>query len=517
MATSDPQATLKEAYRYLKGGDKDEAIRLIKPVIQADRDNAAAWWLLANAVSKPEHARQALEQVLRLRPADERARVMLDRLNTYAAPPEPVPPPEPPRHTAAEDPFAILDKADDPFGDPFADVGTDDPFGDANAGHEDPFGDPFEDAGYASDAYTDPFADSGQPLYNDGPYDAFGSQSSSSVGAAALAYTEADPFKGVPGLPVGNKGVRAANSGSISAEGQRYRTFAYGVAAVLIVVLLVALGAVLMGLGSGNAGRNTPPLGECAADGGQSVNCGSLSLDERWEGRIYAGQYHRWFVDVAAGQQVRIDATSAFDDDTYLELYQPNGVLLATNDDGGLNFEARIELTLHQAGTYEVRVRMFRDLAGRYELMIRDEGIDSSAASDPGSSSEGSSAGSTDRCLRVSSSSDAFDTYIACGDVAPGATVRDNLGDDEIHVYRLVAEAGRRITIEMERTGDLDPLLTIVDEDSGRVITENDDIDLSEGNRNSRVSFTVPSSGVVVIEAGQFGFGGGSYILRIMG
>ena len=74
---------LQVAYRLIREGNKQEAVRILTPIVRADPQNADAWWLLANAVDNPEQKRRALERVLRLRPEDERAQRMYSSLNSF--------------------------------------------------------------------------------------------------------------------------------------------------------------------------------------------------------------------------------------------------------------------------------------------------------------------------------------------------------------------------------------------------------------------------------------------------
>lgn len=129
MATHEQ---LQRAYRLIKDGNKQEALRILVPLVRAEKNNADAWWLLANAVADETQARRALEQVLRLRPNDEKARRMLDRLSAasmgyggdpFAAGPtprssRPVPsdPFGAPSPRTSADPYAGMDS--DPFGPP---------------------------------------------------------------------------------------------------------------------------------------------------------------------------------------------------------------------------------------------------------------------------------------------------------------------------------------------------------------------------------------------------------------
>lgn len=78
---SHTEHELRQAVALLRAGQRAEAARRLAPIVQAERDNADAWWLLANSAPTPEAARTALEQVLRLRPDHEKARRLLDQIN----------------------------------------------------------------------------------------------------------------------------------------------------------------------------------------------------------------------------------------------------------------------------------------------------------------------------------------------------------------------------------------------------------------------------------------------------
>ncbi len=71
---------LQEAYRLIREGSQQEAVRILVPLVRADPLNPDAWWLLANAIENQEQKLRALEHVLKLRPADEAAQKMLIQL-----------------------------------------------------------------------------------------------------------------------------------------------------------------------------------------------------------------------------------------------------------------------------------------------------------------------------------------------------------------------------------------------------------------------------------------------------
>jgi hypothetical protein len=105
MSSSNPQ--LKQAYDLIKAGQKTQAVSILRAVLRNDRDNADAWWLMANALAEPDDVREALENVLRLRPANTKAQAMLDKLNARY----------PPRRKNDDDEFAFDDDDDFDFDD----------------------------------------------------------------------------------------------------------------------------------------------------------------------------------------------------------------------------------------------------------------------------------------------------------------------------------------------------------------------------------------------------------------
>lgn len=79
--TDTPRTQLERAYRLIQQERGSEALDVLRPVLAKDRNNADAWWLMANAVDEPEDAREALENVLRITPNHVEARNLLDQLN----------------------------------------------------------------------------------------------------------------------------------------------------------------------------------------------------------------------------------------------------------------------------------------------------------------------------------------------------------------------------------------------------------------------------------------------------
>ena len=115
---------LKRAYAHIKAGDNKSAIGIIRPILQQDKDNAAAWWLLANATDNPTHQEKALEHVLRIKPGEVKAQQMLTTLRSGNGVPATIPAPtrQPEPEPVASTDYDEDDFDDDPFADdPFAD------------------------------------------------------------------------------------------------------------------------------------------------------------------------------------------------------------------------------------------------------------------------------------------------------------------------------------------------------------------------------------------------------------
>ncbi len=78
-----PDATrsqLEQAYKLIQQENLDGAIAILRPIVESQPNNADAWWLLANAVSEPKEAYEALNNVIRLKPKHAEARDLLNKL-----------------------------------------------------------------------------------------------------------------------------------------------------------------------------------------------------------------------------------------------------------------------------------------------------------------------------------------------------------------------------------------------------------------------------------------------------
>ncbi|TVR23073.1 MAG: hypothetical protein EA396_04755 [Anaerolineaceae bacterium] len=82
---NNPAEQMKQAIQLIKSGDKRAATAIIADVLQADKTNVDAWFLLANALDDRAKQVKALENALKLNPDYERARRLLDTLQAEPA------------------------------------------------------------------------------------------------------------------------------------------------------------------------------------------------------------------------------------------------------------------------------------------------------------------------------------------------------------------------------------------------------------------------------------------------
>jgi hypothetical protein len=85
----------------------------------------------------------------------------------------------------------------------------------------------------------------------------------------------------------------------------------------------------------------------------------------------YLSQSHTdcWYFEAQAGEAVTIALVGNFD--TFLELYAPDGALLAQNDDVDISYASLIEnITLPTSGEYRIVVRAFSVGSGPYVLVV---------------------------------------------------------------------------------------------------------------------------------------------------
>lgn len=206
--------------------------------------------------------------------------------------------------------------------------------------------------------------------------------------------------------------------------------------------------------GSGGGGGTTPPSGDV-------INVGD-TISGSSTGRV------AYNLQLSAGQTVTIEAqSSAFD--TYLEVYDGSGNMVASDDDGGaVGTNSLLSLTASSAGVYTVVVRAFgSDFAsGDYTLIVTGSG--------GGGPTTDQSGGALEIPSTVTSSAMQFADYTV------------TLTDGQAILINLISE-------------QFDTYLTLLDAQGNELATDDDGGD----STNSRLFFTPASGGVYTIRVGS--------------
>ena len=174
-------------------------------------------------------------------------------------------------------------------------------------------------------------------------------------------------------------------------------------------------------------------------------------LERGDEAREDGGYQDRWEFDARPDQDVTIELRSgAFD--TYVELRDPRGNVVAENDDGlGDGTDSFVAAHLTRGGRYRIVVRGYgdRESTGLYELVLGQ----ASAAARPGQEIE----------LRLGETT--------MGRLEPGDSVMGDQSYADVFVFRPTVSG--RVVIQV-RSSDFDAYL-IVQDAEGRTLATDDD------------------------------------------
>jgi hypothetical protein len=195
-------------------------------------------------------------------------------------------------------------------------------------------------------------------------------------------------------------------------------------------------------------------------------------------------------VKMSSDKTYVIDLESS-DFDAYLRVLDASGKQLASDDDGGKGFNARLRFQPPSEGTYQIVATIYDSGEGNYLLKIRPLKSKATAKTNtpPGQPLL------TDKLVQ-------FDGKLA--NDSPEVMGKPS----QIHKVKMSPDKTYIIDLE---SSDFDAYLRILNS-AGKELARDDD---SGGNHNARIRFTPSKEGEYQIVATRFGFGQGNYVLRI--
>ncbi|MCL2243579.1 MAG: hypothetical protein FWC03_03825 [Treponema sp.] len=209
--------------------------------------------------------------------------------------------------------------------------------------------------------------------------------------------------------------------------------------------------------------------------GGYNIRAIAGSVSElrmgSWVSGNLQGAEVRWFSVRPSSAGVLIVETSG-NADTYLQIYDSSGAYISENDDGGTDYNARLEIFSEVNKSYIVKLSQLGNEPISYRILASFESIPADA-------------GNTTRARAVQiRPTDAVQVFFR--------------SSEESRWFRYDASARTMLTIYT--SGNMDTVLVLYD-GQGRPIAENDDYN---GNNNAYISETL-NSGTVYIEVRTFG------------
>jgi hypothetical protein len=212
----------------------------------------------------------------------------------------------------------------------------------------------------------------------------------------------------------------------------------------------------------------------------QQQSEGSMTYGETVTGRIRTSEGDSWTFEAEEGDIVTISLVGDTLYDPVLELFGPNGIRIALDDDGGIRFDSLIQFQhLDQSGTYTIVATGFGGRTGSYALTLEE-----ATASGGGQGSEG------------------FIEF--------GSTIEGRVTSEEGEFWNFFAEAGQVIQIDAIGQSLDDTVLELYGPGLEILIMDDD----GGSGFNSRISgFQLPETGAYMIVVRGFDGHTGTYQL----
>ena len=213
------------------------------------------------------------------------------------------------------------------------------------------------------------------------------------------------------------------------------------------------------------------------------------------------GYYDEWTYSAVTGQRVVITMDSE-DVDAYLVVLQDDGTEVASDDDGGTDYNARVEFRARATEQYTIlAASLFSETTGRYVIRVERATAGTGASAQAGSSAAG------ERSVPATEG-----TLVSRRTFSGSLSSSDAVWNDDSYYDRWTfsARAGQRLVVTME-SDDVDAFLRVVGRD-GSTLESDDD---SGSGTNARVEFEAPYTGEYFVIATSYGSGDtGSYGVR---
>jgi len=262
------------------------------------------------------------------------------------------------------------------------------------------------------------------------------------------------------------------------------------------------------------SGMAQPVVGQPMVSSLQLVTIGTIGLNQQVQNILSTGaplydnkKYHAYNFQCTAGQQFEMDIQS--DWDNYAMVFDPVGNIVARDDDSGEGLNARIVQACTTTGLYRLMVTTYSPSTstGSYTLRVQGLGTPMPIQTQPQPIAQPVP-------QPISAPAQAMPTnpipspgqtgLIAIGQVMSG---RLETGDQTMadgtfaDIWQFQGAAGQTITIDV-RSDEFDTYMQLLDA-TGNKLGEDDD---SGGNLNSRLTYTLPATGmyqIVVNNSGQ--------------
>ena len=187
------------------------------------------------------------------------------------------------------------------------------------------------------------------------------------------------------------------------------------------------------------------------------------------------GYYDEWTYSAVAGQRVVITMDSE-DVDAYLVVLQDDGTEVASDDDGGTDYNARVEFRARATEQYTIlAASLSSETTGRYVIRVER------ATAGIGASAQAGSCAASERSAPASEG-----TLVSRRTFSGSLSSSDAVWDDDSYYDRWTfsARAGQRLVVTME-SDDVDAYLRVVGRD-GNTLESDDD---SGSGMNARAEF----------------------------